>query len=521
MNNKTFKETLTNWSIPIFILFVVMVALIIRFLVGSSQMEQAEVEKQLSNALDGYAEEIATRVAEIESKGELAAEMDSRASQVDIGLSELILDSVSEVSGAYMTMFCRTTGASMYQKVGAEGFATINISGLSYFKNIVAGGKKVIFLDNDGVTGRPAIAVVTPVEVMGIEYKFLVQFMELEKLEDIFANYDMGSENTVLLVNDKKQVLMMTGRNKAYPTKEKVVGNLEESICGKFGIDQADLQILEKRIADDRTGIIYAPTETRSLALVYTPVGVGDSYLISILDNSYIETQVAEHWQPIKDMVLQCGMAVLAFMGSILMITIITNIRENQKKEELSAKADTDLLTDLNNKLATERKIKKYISDHPNQQGMLFVLDIDNFKKINDTMGHAFGDQVLRELGQHLPAQFRATDIIGRTGGDEFTLFLKDIRDDEIAKKEAKKVLYFFRNFQAGGYVKYSATASIGVAMYPRDGEDFESLYKSADNALYIAKKRGKNQLAFCGEVCEAVPTVELYAENKSHEKSE
>lgn len=521
MNNKTFKETLTNWSIPIFILFVVMVALIIRFLVGSSQMEQAEVEKHLSNALGGYAEEIATRVAEIESKGELAAEMDSRASQVDIGLSELILDSVSEVSGAYMTMFCRTTGASMYQKVGAEGFATINISGLSYFKNIVAGGKKVIFLDNDGVTGRPAIAVVTPVEVMGIEYKFLVQFMELEMLEDIFVNYDMGSENTVLLVNDKKQVLMMTGRNKAYPTKEKVVGALEETICAKMGIDQADLRILEKKMSDGKTGIIYAPTETKSLALVYAPVGMGDSYLISILDNSYIEKQVAEHWQPIKDMVLQCGMAVLAFMGSILMITIITNIRENQKKEELSAKADTDLLTDLNNKLATERKIKKYISDHPNQQGMLFVLDIDNFKKINDTMGHAFGDQVLRELGQHLPAQFRATDIIGRTGGDEFTLFLKDIRDDEIAKKEAKKVLYFFRNFQAGGYVKYSATASIGVAMYPRDGEDFESLYKSADNALYVAKKRGKNQLAFCGEVCEAVPTVELYAENKSHEKSE
>jgi diguanylate cyclase (GGDEF)-like protein len=314
---------------------------------------------------------------------------------------------------------------------------------------------------------------------------------------------------------------MMKGRNKAYPTKEKVVGDLEETISSKLGIDQADLLILEKRMQDGKTGVIYAQTATKSLALVYTPVGVGESYLVAVLDNAYIEKQVEEHWKPIKDMVVQCGFAVLAFMGSILMITIITNIRENQKKEELSVKADTDLLTDLNNKLATERKIKKYINDHPNQQGMLFVLDIDNFKKINDTMGHAFGDQVLRELGQHLPAQFRATDIIGRTGGDEFTLFLKDIRDEEIAKKEAKKVLYFFRNFQAGGYVKYSATASIGVAMFPRDGEDFETLYKSADNALYVAKKRGKNQLAFFGEECEACPTVELYAEEKGHEKSE
>ena len=128
---------------------------------------------------------------------------------------------------------------------------------------------------------------------------------------------------------------------------------------------------------------------------------------------------------------------------------------------------------------------------------MMFLFDIDNFKKINDTMGHAFGDEVLRSLGVQIGAIFRASDIVGRVGGDEFMVFLKDITSDEDIMKEAGKVEAFFKSFQAGEYVKYKATASIGVAIFPQEGEDFETLYKAADQGLYKAKKRGKNQLAF------------------------
>ena len=127
----------------------------------------------------------------------------------------------------------------------------------------------------------------------------------------------------------------------------------------------------------------------------------------------------------------------------------------------------------------------------------MLLFDIDNFKKINDTMGHAFGDQVLKSLGEQLSMEFRKTDILGRIGGDEFAILLKDIKDDEIILKEGDKILQFFRQFKVGDYVKYSATASIGAAIYPRDGKDFQELYKSADNALYEAKKQGKNRLIY------------------------
>ena len=134
---------------------------------------------------------------------------------------------------------------------------------------------------------------------------------------------------------------------------------------------------------------------------------------------------------------------------------------------------------------------------HPEDQALMFILDIDNFKKINDTMGHAFGDEVLKSLGQQIGSIFRSTDVIGRTGGDEFIVFLKYLKEDVLLEKEARKLCDFFQGFQAGEYVKYSPTSSIGAAVFPRDGKDFTALYKAADSALYTAKERGKNQLVF------------------------
>ena len=134
-------------------------------------------------------------------------------------------------------------------------------------------------------------------------------------------------------------------------------------------------------------------------------------------------------------------------------------------------------------------------------------------------MGHAFGDEVLRTLGHSIGAIFRASDIIGRTGGDEFTIFLKNLNDDVLLEKEAAKLGNFFKNFQAGEYVKYAATASIGAAVFPRDGKDFESLYKAADSALYVAKKRGKSQLAFYGdESSKSEGLKKVEAESRIHE---
>ncbi len=203
-------------------------------------------------------------------------------------------------------------------------------------------------------------------------------------------------------------------------------------------------------------------------------------------------------------MIMKVLISIGIFVGLIIVIYIINRVSFTKESMELQNKAETDLLTELLNKISTENKIKEYLEgEGKDKTCMMCVLDIDNFKKINDTMGHAFGDEVLATLGKRIRTEFRVTDIIGRTGGDEFIIFLKDLKDDSIIEREAGRVAGFFKDFTVGTYTKYSPTASIGAAIYPRDGVDYESMYKAADTALYKAKKRGKNQLAFFSEATE------------------
>lgn len=207
---------------------------------------------------------------------------------------------------------------------------------------------------------------------------------------------------------------------------------------------------------------------------------------------------VSTNYANARSAIIRLLIVVIVFSVFVVSTMIFSSLKTKERGRELEDKADTDLLTELTNKAATERKIQEYISDHPEGRAMMFILDIDNFKKINDTMGHAFGDTLLRTLGKEIRTEFRMTDIIGRTGGDEFIIFMKDVTDSLIVEREANRITRFFHDFKAGGdYVKYSATASIGAAIYPDDAKSFKDLYVAADQALYRAKKRGKNQLVF------------------------
>ncbi len=232
--------------------------------------------------------------------------------------------------------------------------------------------------------------------------------------------------------------------------------------------------------------------------LVYQPIGDYKTFIMIVVDEAQIIQSAKKESASTTQMFWRIVILILVFVAILMVISIMNAANYRKSNRELREQAETDLLTDLYNKVATETKIKEYLANEgKNKKSIMFVLDIDNFKKINDTMGHAFGDEVLSTLGHQLKSEFRINDIIGRTGGDEFIIFLKDLKDDAALKRESERVATFFKNFKVGEYTKYSATASIGAVEIPNDGTEFESLYKSADKALYLAKKRGKNQMAF------------------------
>ncbi len=158
------------------------------------------------------------------------------------------------------------------------------------------------------------------------------------------------------------------------------------------------------------------------------------------------------------------------------------DIHEQKLLEERSK---VDLLTGCYNKISAEQMIARKLLEGKDKEHALFIVDVDNFKAVNDNLGHFFGDEVLREVACNLKSSFRSHDIIARIGGDEFIVFIENVTNKELLTQKAKRIVEAFDKTYSGEYADYSISGSVGVAIYPRAGYTFEELYKSSDKALY------------------------------------
>lgn len=178
----------------------------------------------------------------------------------------------------------------------------------------------------------------------------------------------------------------------------------------------------------------------------------------------------------------------------IICLGYIKDIDESKKLElSLKHQAESDLLTGLYNKITTESIIEQELKKHHGSYRTLMIIDLDDFKSINDSLGHAFGDAVLSEVSQELKFLFLERGILGRVGGDEFIVFLNDVRDDEEAEQHAKDICDIFHHTYTGEKNHYKVSGTVGIACAPRDGTTFKQLYRNADIALYYAKNNGKD----------------------------
>lgn len=176
---------------------------------------------------------------------------------------------------------------------------------------------------------------------------------------------------------------------------------------------------------------------------------------------------------------------------------------DKQKKEmqRLLDKSQRDPLTNLFNKTATQSQIEDHLADSaPVEKHALMMIDIDNFKAINDQFGHMTGDEVIMEISHRLQKLFRTSDVVGRIGGDEFIVFLRDISTDDLIEEKAKAMCEIFRSTHASKDLSYQISGSIGIALFPADGKTYQELYPKADAALYKAKRRGKDCYTFYSE---------------------
>ncbi|MEG4963319.1 MULTISPECIES: CHASE2 domain-containing protein [unclassified Microcoleus] len=191
----------------------------------------------------------------------------------------------------------------------------------------------------------------------------------------------------------------------------------------------------------------------------------------------------------------------LFLVGAIRDITE-RQLRENaleQKNAELSHQADHDALTGLANRKMFYECLDQSLERASSKQELvaLLFLDLDGFKSINDTLGHNVGDLLLKTVASRLKKSLRGSDTISRLGGDEFTVILPAIPGREEAAKVAEKICDAIMQPFILEEHTISVTTSIGISLYPIDGQDPEILVKNADAAMYRAKERGKNQYQF------------------------
>ena len=194
-------------------------------------------------------------------------------------------------------------------------------------------------------------------------------------------------------------------------------------------------------------------------------------------------------------------------------------------EQKLAFLAHHDPLTQLPNRLLLRDRFEQAIAaaQRKHARVAMMFLDLDNFKEINDSLGHAIGDQVLVGVVERLRSCVRATDTVSREGGDEFVVLLTDVGDFDGAARVALQILAAIEQpFQIDGNPLH-ATVSIGISLYPADGKDFETLRKNSDVALFHAKDSGRNTYRFFDEEMnrEAISRLQTQANLRSALKND
>ena len=242
-------------------------------------------------------------------------------------------------------------------------------------------------------------------------------------------------------------------------------------------------------------------------------IGSGDSYIKSML--SHQDLTEFECWYQHQN-----GKVICLLISAKPIMTkgvfdgyrgIFEDITEQKLQEEkIKSLAYTDILTGLPNRTLFQDKLTETIlnSASKNKKFALMFIDLDHFKHINDSMGHASGDLLLIKLADLLSQSIRSKDMLARLGGDEFIIILPNIDDEADIIDIAHRI---FNNIKAPIILHdkpvYS-TLSLGISVYPTDGEDAESLLKKGDNAMYQAKSQGRNGYVFYDKVLEEKNTL-------------
>lgn len=402
-------------------------------------------------------------------------------------------------SDEQMQLLAETVSNTEFQRMGladADGNSKItngveqNIKKRQYFQDCMK--KKAVISENleSAVVNADVFMAAVPVldwnqEVQGVLYGVV----EIDTF-NIYNNTSIAEESQYIHIID---------RNGEYISRK----NIERSMTDKQNIldgiadieSTVPIQEIRNKLNEGEAVLTECKNGEDERIIYFYPMETNDWYIVSVMEKSDITDKTRE--------LLKNDVYILTFKLLIVALLVCTEIlyyasKEKKQMRELNEKikvdADTDQLTGLYNRRGGFDKISALLEEEirQNKIHMFMILDLDNFKTLNDTLGHQTGDKALKDVAGILQKHFHQEDVVCRLGGDEFVVFLVNIPEEVIGRNIGSLLKKLQLQYSGGGKT-VEIGASAGIATVPVHGTSFRDLYSKADVALYKAKKNGKS----------------------------
>lgn len=351
---------------------------------------------------------------------------------------------------------------------------------------------------------------------------------ELKQLNDRVNNYHLASNNHFLLANKNIRDIALALINFSHlPVKSRSYSELKHDTDIHFYINQReiekalaiqdiyqdeDFKLLLNRISASLNHfnaqyLSLWQDDTSIPKIINTAEELLDDFEIIILLHrieyeslsSTLKDQTYYHF--IFNCILIIALTLLALIMARQGLKAINEAISQQLKDKarIQHQAHYDYLTQLPNRFLAQDRLSQSIALSKRQKCITSVLflDLDDFKKVNDTLGHGIGDLLLIEASKRLLDVVRDVDTVGRLGGDEFIIILGEIHKVEYAHRVADKIIQQFRDPFLIENREVILTISVGISIYPGDGENSTEMIRSADSAMYYSKEHGRNMYSF------------------------
>lgn len=363
-----------------------------------------------------------------------------------------------------------------------------NIMKAEYFQKAMAGEVAIGIASPESDTDELRLLYVVPIyhqeNVTGVlvgseGQSVLNQSVMTDSFSGNGATYVVDQDGTILLHSDNGK--KMTGEQANY------LNYSQDAKTRDF------FQKLQSDFSRQKTSVYRYRIHGKEYITIRNWMPYNNWNLILQVNASFVNSQSTK--------ILLYVLLLMLLVLLCMLIIVIALFKIQRRSDDLRNRAERDLLTNLLNKRTFERSVEDVVSGHSGKEfGALLVIDLDNFKGVNDNYGHAVGDKVLISVADKMRETFRQQDYLGRIGGDEFAVYL--IFKDTVKEEERSKIIQarashfgkMIEEIARENGLDHVTSCSIGIALEPQQGTCYEVLYQKADQAMYQAKNAGKNQ---------------------------